>query len=84
MNLIQQFPDISEERRSKNESGYRNSRTANARQVGYMEEAAVVQYYPGEFRRWHIKFILMVAATLGTIYVALLKSSWIYNLIDAG
>jgi hypothetical protein len=85
MNLVQQFPDISEKMRSKKEMGDRSYRSANAKQsLGYIEDEAVVQYYEGEFRRWHIKFLFIVAATLGVTYVIILKSFWIYNLINVG
>jgi glutaminase len=85
MNLVQQFPDISEKLRSKNEKSYRNFRSANVKQSsGYIEDEAVVQYYEGEFRRCHIKFLSIVVATFAVIYVILLKSSWIYNLISVG
>jgi hypothetical protein len=84
MTLIQQFPDISEKMRSKNQMDYRNNRSANTkRPLGYIENEAVIQYYEGTFRRWHIKFLSIVAVTLGIIYVIILKSFWIYNLINS-
>jgi hypothetical protein len=83
MNLVQQFPDISEKMRSKSKMVGRNSRSANAeRSLGCVEADAVVQYYEGEFRRWHIKFLFIVAATLGITYFIILKSFWIYNLLN--
>lgn len=83
MNLVQQFPDISQNLRSKNEKGNRSFRAANAKQsLKYIESESVAQYYEGEFRRWHIKFLFLVAVTCGLIYVVLLKSFWIYNLVN--
>jgi hypothetical protein len=84
MNLVQQFPDISAKIRSKNSmNGKKKHGTANVKQsLGYIEDKTVAQYYEGEFRRWHIKFLFIVAATLGICYLIVLKSSWVYNLID--
>jgi hypothetical protein len=83
MNLVQQFPDISEKMRSKNEMGGQDYRSANAkRSSDYTEDEAVAQYYEGEFRRWHIKFLFIVAATLAITYFIILKSFWIYSLIN--
>ena len=85
MNLVRQFPDISEKMRSKNETGGRSSRSANAKQSrGYWEDDAVVKYYEGQFRRWHLQFLFILAATLGVTYIIILNSFWIYNLIDKG
>jgi hypothetical protein len=85
MTLIQQFPDISQTIRSKNKTGDRRYRSANAKKsLGYLESDAVARYYEGEFRRWHVKFLFIVAATLGITCVILLGSFWIYNLIYHG
>jgi hypothetical protein len=83
MTLVQQFPDISEEMRSKNKTNDKNYRSANAKQLlSFSEEKAAAKYYEGEFRRWHIKFVFIVGATLGLISFILLKSFWIYNLLS--
>jgi hypothetical protein len=83
MNLIQQFPDISEEMRSKNKAGVKIYRSANAKKsLGYTEEEAVVKHYEGEFKKWHIKFLFILSATLGIVSLILLKSFWIYNLLN--
>ena len=83
MTLIQQFPDISEMMRSKNERPSSNYKSANARQsLSYLEDEAVAQYYEGEFRRWHIKFLFIVAAVFGLTYVVILKGFEIYNMIN--
>jgi hypothetical protein len=83
MNLVQQFPDISENLRTKNGMGNRHSRSANSKQsLAYVEDETVVQYYEGEFRKWHFKFLVILAAIFGMIYFLLLKSFWIYNLIN--
>jgi hypothetical protein len=84
MNLIQQFPDISEKMRCKNRRmGQRIYRTANAVQsVTYSEDrGSRPNHYDGEFRRRHFKLFFIVAASLGTIYFALLKSSLDFNLV---
>lgn len=84
MNLIQQFPDVSQKIRSKIAEGQRNYKTANAKQsIIYSEEEAVSAHYEGEFRRWHFKLFFIVGSILGTIYFALLKSSWVLNWITA-
>jgi hypothetical protein len=84
MNLIQQFPDISQKIRSKIAEGQRNYKTANAKQaMPYSEEEAVSAYYEGEFRRRHFKLFFIVGSILGIIYFALLKGSWILNWITA-
>jgi hypothetical protein len=83
MNLVHQFPDISETIRSKNKAGSRSYRSANAKKYpGYSEEQAAVKYYDGEFRKWHIKFLFILSATLGIVSLILLKSFWIYNLFN--
>jgi hypothetical protein len=82
MTLVQQFPDISAQIRSKNGTSFRNIRSANVkRSTGYIEDKSVNQYYQGEFRKWHYKFLVIVGAIFGTIYILLLKSFWIYNVI---
>jgi len=81
MNLIQQFPDISGKMRARIKTN-QNYRAANAMQpLSYIESQAVVQYYEGEFRRWHLKLLFIIVASFGTLYFAILKSSWILNLI---
>jgi hypothetical protein len=83
MNPVQQFPDISEKIRSKNRIVERNYRSANARRsLAYTEEDALVKYYEGEFRKWHIKFLFILSATIGVVALILLKSFWIYNLFN--
>ena len=85
MNLIQQFPDISAKIRSKTGVVDKKYRSANAKQSsGYIEHESVAQYYEGEFRRWHIKFLFILTASLGIFWVVLLKSFWFYNLINRG
>ena len=82
MNLIQQFPDVSAERRAKSKADKRNFRTANARRlVPYAEEQSVAKYYERAFRLWHIKFIFILAATLGLTYYFILKNFWIMQWI---
>jgi hypothetical protein len=76
MNLIKQFPDISEKMRAKTRIDQRIYRTANAvRPLTYMEDKAVVEFYDGEFRKWHFKLFFIVAASIGVIYFTLLKTS---------
>ena len=82
MTLIQQFPDISEQLRLKSQMRDRSNRSNNVTQPsGYIEDEAVVQYYEGEFKRWHLKFLFIVAATLGIVCAILLKSPRIADLI---
>jgi hypothetical protein len=82
MTLAQQFPDISAVIRLKKETACKNSGSANARlPLSYTEAEAVTRYYEGEFKRWHIKFLFIVAAALGAVYLIMLILFWIYNLI---
>jgi hypothetical protein len=82
MTLIQQFPDISEQLRLKSQIRDRSNRSNNVKQPSvYIEDEAVVQYYEGEFKRWHMKFLFIVAATLGIVCALLLKSAWITSLL---
>jgi hypothetical protein len=82
MTLAQQFPDISATIRSKNSVGLKSSRSANAMQsLGYTEADAITQYYEGEFRRWHIKFLFITAGAFGIVSFILIKALMIYNLI---
>jgi hypothetical protein len=84
MNLIKQFPDISEKMRAKTRMEQRVYRVANAMQpLTYIEDKAVAKYYEGEFRRWHFKLFFIMAASVGGIYFALLKSPWILNWLAA-
>jgi hypothetical protein len=83
MTLAQQFPDISAVIRSKKETAFKNSGSANARPpLSYTEAEAVTRYYDGEFKRWHFKFLFILAATIGAVYFIMLMSFWIYNLIS--
>jgi hypothetical protein len=83
MTLVQQFPDISRKTRSKNENVNKTYRLAGIkRSLAYVEDEAVVRYYEGEFRRWHVKFLLILGGIFGIMYFLLLKSFWIYNLLD--
>jgi hypothetical protein len=80
MNLIKQFPDISGRIRAK---AKRANKPVNAnRQLPYREDAAVVAYYEGEFRRWHLKLFLIVPACMAIVYFALLNSVGIMNLFN--
>jgi hypothetical protein len=84
MNLIKQFPDISEKMRAKIRMEQRVYRVTNAMQpLTYIEDKAVVKYYEGEFKRWHFKLFFIVAASIGGVYFVLLKSSWILNWLAA-
>jgi hypothetical protein len=83
MTMAQQFPDISETLRLKNRIRDRNVRSASNKQsMGRVADQALTKYYEREFRKWHIKFLFIVAATLGVVYFILLKSFWIYNLFN--
>ena len=82
MNLIQQFPDISGKIRARIKINNRNYKAVNPVQpLSYIENEVVSKYYEGEFRRWHLKFLFIIAFTLGILYFTLLKSAWIFNLI---
>jgi hypothetical protein len=83
MTLAQQFPDISAVIRSKKEATFKNSGSVNARQsLRYTEAEAVTRYYEGEFKRWHVKFLFIVAAALGAVYLIMFMFFWVYNLIS--
>lgn len=80
MNLTKQFPDISEKLRAKIKISARNYKPVNAPQSSsYIEDQAVVKYYEGEFRRWHLKLLFIVVVTLSSFYLVLLKSGWIFH-----
>lgn len=82
MNLILQFPDISEEMRSKSKKNQRNYKAINANHpLAYSEDEIVSKYFEGEFRRWHIKLFIIIAASLGFLWFTIINISWIYNLI---
>lgn len=82
MTLVQQFPDISEARRIKSQMRVSSNRLNNITQpAGYIEDKAVVEYFRGEFRKWHLTFVFIVASTIAITLSILLKNSWIYNLI---
>jgi hypothetical protein len=84
MNLIDQFPDVSEKMRANIRMSRKNYASANAIQpLSYSEGEAVSRYYEGEFRRWHFKLLFIVAASVGIVYLALLNGAWIFNLIAA-
>jgi hypothetical protein len=83
MTLAQQFPDISAALRSKKDAAFKNSGSANARpSLRYTEAEAVTRHYEGEFKRWHFKFLFIIAAALGVVYLIMLMLFWIYNLIS--
>jgi hypothetical protein len=79
MNLIKQFPDITEKMRSKIKVTQKNYKTAYAAQVIYVEDEAVVKFYEGEFRRWHFKLFFIVGSILAILYFGLLQSASVFN-----
>lgn len=85
MTLAQQFPDISAAIRSKKEAVSKKPESTNGLpSFGNTEADAVARYYEGEFRRWHLKFLFIVAGTIGLFCLILVKLSWVYNLITIG
>jgi hypothetical protein len=81
MNLIQQFPDISQTLRAKIKINNRSYKAANAQQSSsYIEDKDVVRYYENGFRRWHFKLLFIVAAILGIFYFALLEVGRMFSI----
>jgi hypothetical protein len=83
MNLIKQFPDITEKMRLKIKTTQKSYKAANAAQPIYLEDEAVVKFYEGEFKRWHFKLFFIVGAILAILYYGLLQSASIFNWIVA-
>ena len=82
MNLILQFPDISEQMRSKTKRNQRNFKAVNANHpMPYSEDETITKYYEGEFRRWHFKLLFIIAASLGIVWFSVLNSAWIFNAV---
>ena len=82
MTLVQQFPDISEAMRLKRQMRNKDYSSLKLElPLGYVEDEEVVKFYEGEFKRWHIKLLLIVAATLALLFTVSLKIFWIYNSI---
>lgn len=77
MNLTDQFPDISPEIREK----ARRQKT-RARSVGVRREKTIGKTYDHVFRRWHVKVLLIIILLLGSTYLVVLNSPWIFHLIN--
>ena len=84
MNLIQQFPDVSAEKRARATADNKRLKTANAkRSHPYREDDAVVKYYENEFRKWHIKVLFIFVGTIAMTYYFILKGFWIFQWITS-
>lgn len=84
MNLIKQFPDITEKMRAKIKVTQKNYKTANAIQpVILIEDEAVVKFYEGKFKRWHFKLFFIIGSILAILYYGLLQSASFFNWITA-
>ena len=84
MNLIQQFPDVSAEKRARAKPDNKRFKTANAkRSHPYREDDAVVKYYENKFRKWHIKVLFILVGTIAMTYYFILKGFWIFQWITS-
>ena len=76
MNLIEQFPDISEKVRAKSKIKKRKSITRiNRGAQAHYEEKTNAGYPEAALRRWHLKMLFLIAVSVGITYYALMNRS---------
>jgi hypothetical protein len=80
MNLIEQFPDVSDKIRAKRKMKQTKAskRISRPAQV-YHEPKSVAGSHEAAFRRWHLKVLLIIAGSIGITYYALLNSPLVIN-----
>jgi hypothetical protein len=66
MNLIEQFPEAAALRRSRPKRALSHSGMASS--IALREEM-LASFYEKEFRKWHVKVLLMIGVgTIGMVY----------------
>ena len=79
MNLVQQFPDVSMNMRHKFKSHRKNSlmRDLNL-QKNQDQDKVMTKFYKDEFRKWHIKLILIIVFTVASLSIIILNVPWFF------
>lgn len=52
-------------------------------EVTHMIEKTRAQMHEREFRKWHVKLLLMMVIVLTGIYLLILNSPWMFNLVNS-
>ncbi len=81
MDLIRQFPDISTSVREK--ARINRARKATTPSVTHKIEKTRAQMHEHEFRKWHVKLLFMMIIILTGIYLLVLNSPWMFNLVNS-
>ena len=83
MSLITQFPDISPKIREK--TRMKRSRKAISYRPSALDpiEKTTAQMYERQFRKWHLQLFFTMIIILTIIYLILLNSPWMFNLINS-
>jgi hypothetical protein len=81
MTLKQQFPDISANMRAKLRLVQRNDRKENTSSPGphYYSNKPVTTFYDNEFRKLHIRLLLIFAGGMAMVYCMLLNAPGIFK-----
>jgi hypothetical protein len=67
MNLIEQFPEAAALRRSRPRRSLSHTAMSNA---AVARESMLASFYEKEFRRWHLKVLMMIGlGTIGMVYL---------------
>jgi hypothetical protein len=83
MDLITQFPDISMKIRERARIKQTDKIAKPARPVvTYSIDQTRAQMHDREFRRWHLKLFILMIITLVGVYLMVLNSPWMFNLIN--
>jgi hypothetical protein len=81
MNLINRFPDISAEIREKARRRKTQAPAASS-SVTVRREKTTGEIYRHDFRRWHVKVLLIIILLLGSTYLIALNFPWMFHLIN--
>lgn len=81
MNLANQFPDISMNIREK--ASRRKKQAAAPRGSVRLKPAKThAEVYDHDFRKWHVKVLLLIILLVGFTYLIALNSPWMFKLIN--
>lgn len=80
MNLIEQFPDVSEKIRARrNLKKVKASMRITRSAASYHEERTVAESHEAAFRKWHVKVLFIIAGSIAITCYALLNSPLFYH-----
>jgi|GEM_PF-5331121 len=77
MNLIQQFPNISEQVRAKFKMTQKHRKPENIWSNLPCDDRQT-KFHENEFRKWHIKLVFIIAGTITLLYTFIFNATSIF------